>query len=221
MYRKHQKRISKYARENPEHFARVLKFVILSIRTRLFNLPADMDILDTGGYVPEDLPGILYGWKHDSINQIDAEAEALYAQAEFIAYNAKDDREKAGSLLDLFTGIGGVGLVKAGFCAQLIYGVSACLDSHNIARFGIPRSHLKSSAFKNAITLKTRWKYIERYCDYVEKCGGTESLWDSWCAYVYERPDEVGFKMNGNKTVYKSAYHVSALHCESLGLAAD
>ena len=221
MFAKHQKRISEYGRANPENMARVLKFVILTIRTRLYNLPADMETLDTGGETDKDLPAVLYGFKMDSCNQIDAEAESLFWQAEEIAYHATSEREAAENLLDLFTGIHGLGLAKAGFAAQLIYGVSACLDSHNIARFNIPYAHMKSSTFKNAKTLKTRHKHIARYCDYVEQCGGTESLWDSWCDFVYNRPDDIGFKMNGNQAAYHSAYHVSALHCESLGLAAD
>jgi len=180
-----------------------------------------MATLDSGGETADEINGILYGFKLDSVLQIDAEAESMFYQAESIVFHATSEREAAENLLDLFTGIHGLGLAKAGFVCQLIYGVSACLDSHNIARFGIPWSHMKSATFKNARTLKTRRKWITRYCDYVEQCGGTESLWDSWCEFVYNRPDETGFKMNGNQAAYKSAYHVSALHCESLGLAAD
>jgi hypothetical protein len=221
MFAKHQKRISDYGRASPENMARVLKFVILTIRNRMYNLPADMETLDSGGQAAEDLPAILYSFKMDSCNQIDVEAESLYWQAEEIIYHATSEREAAENLLDLFTGIHGLGLAKAGFVCQLIYGVSACLDSHNIARFNIPYAHMKSSTFKDCKTIKTRRKWISRYCDYVEQCGGTESLWDSWCEFVYERPDETGFKMNGNKAAYKSAFHVSGLHCEALGLAAD
>lgn len=221
MFRTHQKRISEYARANPQNFARTMKFVILTIRNRLYNLPADMETLDSGGNVADELPAILYGFKQESIDQIDREAESMFAQAESIVYHAESEREAAENLLDLFTGIHGLGLAKAGFVCQLIYGVSACLDSHNIERFGIPWSHMKSATFKNARTLKTRRKWIARYCDYVEKAGGCESLWDSWCDFVYNRTDETGFKMNGNESPYDSAFHVSAIHCESLGLAAD
>lgn len=219
MFANHQPIIAKYARQNPDNFARVLKFVILTIRARLFNLPADMERLENPETAAEQ-SGLLYGSKSLAVAQIESRAESLYAQAESIFYHSESPRAAAESLLNLFTGIHGIGLAKAGFCAQLIYGVSACLDSHNIERFGIPKSALKSSTFKKAKTARTRAKWIRRYCDIVENCGGTESLWDSWCAYVYNRPDETGFKMNGNRLTYKSAEHVSALHCESLGLAA-
>ncbi len=219
MFINHQPVISGYARENPENFARVLKFVILTIRTRLFNMPADMETL-YHARTADELAGVLYGFKAQAVAQIDIERDSLYAQAESIFYHAETPRQAAENLLDLFTSIYGLGLTKAGFCAQLIYGVSACLDSHNIERFGLSYTALKSSTFKGAKTLKTRRKWINRYCDMVEQCGGTESLWDSWCDYVYNRPDATGYKMAGNQTVYKSAFHVSELHCESLGLAA-
>lgn len=219
MFANHQPIISGYARENPENFARVLKFVILTIRTRLFNMPADMETLESAR-TADEISGVLYGFKGQSVAEIDINRDSLYAQAESISYHAETPRHAAENLIDLFTSIHGLGLAKAGFCAQLIYGVSACLDSHNIERFGLSYAALKSSTFKGAKTLKTRRKWIARYCDYVEQCGGTESIWDSWCDYVYKRPDAVGYKMNHNQSVYKSAEHVSALHCESLGLAA-
>lgn len=220
MFNIHQPRISEFARKSPGNFARVMSFVVLSIRTRLFNLPADMETLYDRNQTTDDLAGILYGSKGEAIGQIEAEAESLYWQAEEIFYHAENQRELAENLLNLFVGIHGIGLAKAGFCAQLIYGVSACLDSHNLERFGISESKIHSSTFKKLKTLKTRWKWIARYCDFVDMCGGTESLWDSWCAYVHQRPDATGFRMNGNRTVYHSAFHVSGLHCESLGLAA-
>lgn len=216
MFANHQPVISAYARENPENFANVLKFVILTIRARLFNIPADMDTLERPE-TPDALAGVLYGFKADSIAQIEREAESLHWQAESIVYHAESERETAANLLNLFTGVHGFGLAKAGFAAQLIYGVSACIDSHNLARFNIAASAIKSSTFKNAKAHKTRDKWIQRYCDIVKKCGGTESLWDSWCEYVYARPDTVGAKIG---VAYHSAEHVSALHCTSLGLPA-
>ena len=152
MFANHQYRISAYARQNPDNMARVLKFVILSIRTRLYNLPADMDSLEN----PESedtLTGILYGFKAAAIDQITNEAAALYWQAESIVFHATSKRESAENLLNLFTGIHGLGLAKAGFACQLIYGVSACLDSHNLERFGISPNAIKSSTFKNAVML--------------------------------------------------------------------
>jgi len=148
MFANHQPIISEYARQSPDNMARVLKFVILTIRARLFNIPADMETLDNESLVDSDaMAGILYGFKAESIAHIESEKESLYAQAESIAYHAETPRDMAESLLNLFTSIYGLGLAKAGFCAQLIYGVSACLDTHNLIRFGISSNVIKNGDF--------------------------------------------------------------------------
>ena len=217
MFSTHQKTISQFARKNPDNMAKVLSFVIVTIRNRLFNCPADMETLE---FAPnqEELAAVLYGFKADAIAQIDREKDSLFWQGEEIFFHAESDREAAKGLLNLFTSIHGFGLAKAGFACQLIYGVSACLDSHNLERFGINPNSIRSSTFKNIRRISTREKWIDRYCDFVATCGGTESLWDSWCTYVFNRPDDTGLKMNGNVKAYKSAEHVSAIHCHALGL---
>lgn len=219
MFANHQPKISAYARQNPDNFARTLRFVVLTIRNRLFNIPAEMETLDAalygwhgGQYEESEIRGILMGSKQAAVSQIESEKDFLFWEAERIVYCAQSEREAARELIRLFAEIHGIGLAKAGFCAQLIYGVGGCLDSHNLERFGINPNHIKSSTYKNAKTSKTRDKYLERYLDYCDKFGGTESLWDSWCEYVFARPDETGFRMNGNESFYKSAFHVSELH---------
>lgn len=218
MYKRDQAKISKFARANPDNFGLTLSFVIVTIRNRLFNVPADMETLKEPDSA-DALSGVLYGFKMDSIIQIEREKESLYEQAELINYFAESDREKAERLLALFATIHGLGLVKSGFAAQCIYGVSACLDSHNIKRFGLNPNILRSSRYKLAKTLKTRSRKISDYQDTVERLGNTESLWDSWCNHLAQVDDKTGFKMNRNESPYKSADHVSALHCISLGIA--
>lgn len=224
MFAQHQPKISVFARQNPDNFARVLRFVVLTIRNRLFNLPADMETLhaalygESGQYSDSDIRGILMGSKAAAVAQIDTEKDGLFWQAESIVYHAETERDAARELIRLFATIHGIGIAKAGFCAQLIYGVGGCLDGHNLERFGINPNCVRSSNYKGLKTLKNRDKMLDNYLDICEKFGGCESLWDSWCEYVFARPDDTGRKMNGNKSAYKSADHVSALHCESLGI---
>jgi hypothetical protein len=218
MYSNHQPLIAKYGRKNPDNMARVLSFVILTIQNRLFNVPADLAAIEGEADSAEEYSGILYGWKRESIEQIQREKDSLHYQAEEILYLSENTEQAEENLLALFASIHGLGLAKAGFAIQLLYGLSGCLDSHNIERFNIPENHIKSCNYKNAKTYKTRIKYIKRYCEYIRKCGGTESLWNSWCSFVANRPDTVGFKMLGNKTVYRDANHVSEYHCIALGI---
>jgi hypothetical protein len=220
MFENHQPKISAYGRANPENFARVLNFVIVTIRNRLFNVPADMETLERPE-TPDSLAAVLYGWKQDSIAQIERERESLYYQAESIVYHAESEREAAENLINLFCQIKGLGMVKAGFAAQLLYGCGGCLDSHNLERFGIKPARVKSDRLKTAKTLKTKRAVVSEYLDYCEQFGGCARLWDSWCEHLFSVDDETGRKMNGNVSPYKSAHHVSALHCESLGINPD
>ena len=217
MYNRDQAKISEFARANSDNFGKVLSFVVLTIRNRLFNLPADMETLQNPPN-QEELAGVLYGFKMASIEYIEINKESLFQQAELINYFAETTRDKERQLLELFAQIFGIGLVKSGFICQLIYGVSGCIDMHNIAIHQVNPNSINSNRYKNAKRLKTRRAKLDFYCDLVSKCGGTEALWNNWCIYLSKREDKTGEKMNRNVSPYKSANHVSALHCISLGI---
>ncbi len=196
MFNTHQTTIAAYGRKNPENMAQVMKFVIITIRNRFKNVPADMDS-----------PKALWGFKGKAVAGIDAEAQMLYDAAEDIWDTRTCDRQAEERLLDLFSNVYGLGLTKGGFVVQLLYGVCGCIDSHNLERFGIDPKTIHASRFKSAKGEK-RQAYIKLYCDYVETVGGCESLWDSWCAHVAATyPND-----------FKDGEAVSALHCTSLGL---
>ncbi len=218
MYSRDQKKISKFGRANSDNMAKVLSFVVLTIRNRLYNLPADMATLEFPD--SEDaLRGILYGFKMESIQYIDLHKDSIFEQAEQIFYFAESSRECEIRLLELFAQIFGIGLVKAGFCSQLLYGVGGCIDFHNINLHKVNPNTINSNRYKRAKTLKTRRAKLDFYCDLVSKCGGTESLWNSWCENLFSVDDETGKKMNHNESPYKSASHVSELHCIALGIS--
>ena len=184
MYDKHQPIISQYGRENCDNFAAVLRFVVVTIQNRLFNCQADCltvsaVISGKGSEADEQAAaGVLYGHKRQAVETIEAEKALLYFQAQDIVARAESDREAAAGLLALFASIPGLGLVKAGFCCQLLYGLVGCIDSHNAERFEINPNHLKSDRYKRAKTYATRQKHINFYLDLCEKLGGCESLWN-------------------------------------------
>lgn len=227
MYAKHQPIIGRHARQNADNMAAVLRFVVITIQNRLFNCPADCETI-TAVYTGqasdgefEAANGILYGHKRAAVDYIDSERHNLYWLAESAFFHAETERQAAESLIAIFADIPGLGIVKAGFAAQLIYGVGGCLDSHNLERFGINPNKVKSSRYKGAKRLATKRAIISEYLDFCEQFGGCGGLWDSWCEYLATRPDETGVRMNGNKPLYESAYHVSALHCVSIGLCPE
>jgi hypothetical protein len=93
--------------------------------------------------------------------------------------------------------------VKAGFVAQLAFGLSACLDTNNVKRLGLNVRYWHAWDYKQSAPAIKR-KKIARYNDTVDQLGGTAQLWDSWCRYVSERDG----KMSAEAI---SEIHVSAL----------
>jgi hypothetical protein len=138
----------------------------------------------------------LAGWKRDAIKWIDVNAAEVFATADAL-YDAGD-----APLLSYLADLPGLGLAKGGFLAQLVWGVVGCLDSHNVARFGLNANQFAAYRFKSAKTATTRQKLVRQYLALCEECGGCETLWNDWCAYVADR-DIVN---------YQGADHVSGLH---------
>jgi hypothetical protein len=203
MFKTDQRIIGAHARENCDNFARVCQFVILTVQQSLFNVEADFEQIDAGD---ADVTGILFGWKFAAFNSIWTNRERLYQQCEHEYTHAQSERELALAVVDIIASEPGFGLVKAGFVAQLIYGVAGCLDTHNIRKFG-----LKDSAFAHYKALKTpkgRARKLAKYIDTCEKLGGCEELWNGWCNYVAERQPKA----------YQDGDHVSRTHLTALNL---
>ena len=202
MFNQDQTVIGSYARSNADQFARTCQFVILTVQQSLFNVEADFSQIDDGD---NDVTGILFGWKYAAFNSIWTNRERLYTQCEHYA-ETLEGNDLAAAIIDCIASEPGYGLVKAGFVAQLIYGVGGCLDTHNIRRFG-----LKESTFAKYKTLKTAKAKRAKLLKYVTLCsdlGGAAALWDSWCEYVYSR----------QPAAYRSADHVSETHLTALNL---
>ena len=200
MFDTHQAEIGAYAQHSPENMARVLKFVILTIRQPLYRVPADMELIHDPHAPEEELAGVLFGHKAAAIAWIEADHEGVYQ--DLMAYHLTDDYTAA---LAYLAAKPGLGYVKAGFVLQLCFGVVGCLDTHNLARFGIPDSAFAASKAK-AKKHVTRMGHAERYVLTCQELGGCAYLWDSWCEFVASKyPD-----------TYHDAEHVSALHVEAI-----
>ena len=104
MFDSHQPKISAFGRTNPDQFAAVLRFVVITIQNRLFNCVADCETIaeaitgEASEGIEREAAGILYGHKRAAVDTIEAEKAALYWQAEEIAYHAMSEREAAEKL---------------------------------------------------------------------------------------------------------------------------
>jgi hypothetical protein len=194
MFANHQPTIAANARKSAEGFIKACVFVLSTIRVKLPQaVEATEHYLQTG----ERMPVAFFGSKLDGLDYLEAYGERLWRKCERIRVSM-DGRELENALIDALLDIPGIGFAKAGFIAQLIYGVSGCIDTHNLVRFGIPAR--KFTPYIAGMTARNRAKHIAEYNSTVEQCGGTEQLWNDWCAYV------------STNQGYGTAHEISAMH---------
>lgn len=217
MYATHARAIQAWARKSPDNLARVIQLSIVSAHAPFSRIVHDMQAC-----VDETpaMPGILYGWKAKAFGDV-------WEARDAIAWNLADICDLAGSwrLPDLvwrkdaadyalcyLAGFHGLGLAKAGFALQMGLGLSGCLDVHNLRKAGYSPSvcRMNTARAKNRPepSRQTMLKRTMAYNRVVYTMGGTERLWDAWCEDMAAR----------NPKTYKSAFHVSSLHCEALGV---
>lgn len=101
----------------------------------------------------------------------------------------------------------GLGMVKAGFVMQMMFGRVGCMDVHNTRRFykvDIKDVQISAGVRKDS----TKFKKI---IGYVQLCKGNRStsrLWDSWCEQLVYKPCNRGRFADGNEV---SQFHLQAL----------
>lgn len=198
MYAEHQPLLSKLGRSGPDGWARIATFAMLTIRVHLHDAVRDFP------YVIRGELGRAYrsvwGWKHFGLADI-VEKKADYYELCERQFQDTEGEELEDGLLHTLTSIPGIGCAKGGFIAQMIYGVSGCLDGHNLKRFEIPYGRYKVAG----TSCRRRSTLITEYNEVCRKLGGPQSLWDSWCCYVADRDAN-----------YVDADHVSRLHLTPL-----
>lgn len=92
---------------------------------------------------------------------------------------AHDVGDYAGCILAL-TDHPGLGIVKAGFVAQMIWGEPyACIDGRNAQEFELREDEYNLKGNKKTAAVKRDMIY--RYLAQCALLGGSEYLWDNWC----------------------------------------
>lgn len=198
MYENHQPELGRLARSGPEGLERIATFVLCTIRMPLRDAAADYRLVRAGEHARS-----IFGAKHAGLAYVRQHAAELWERCEY-AYELCDDDMAADLIVDALCEIPGIGPAKAGFIAQMAYGLSGCIDTHNLTRFGIPERAFRGREAKYS------WPrvraVIRDYNIMIRKLGGTAALWNGWCAYLAER-DPVN---------YATADLVSSLHLVAL-----
>ena len=191
MFNLHQKAIQNACIDNPETIAQVMITTINSIRTHWY----------------------LVGGMNDDVNRLGLDSRYLnnavkskafkyiHRNKKAICQRFNDYRQGKIDLPDLLLYIAecpNLGLPKAGFVIQFVLGEIGCLDSHNMARFGLNPSAFKFGANASYSLMRKKAEL------YIDTCGGSENLWNTWCDYLAS--------INPNK--YNNGFHVSELHVD-------
>lgn len=163
-------------------FRRGAMFAVCSIRQATINVPGQLAVLFDGE--PGENP--LFGVKHASFAYLmGPEGETLWQD---ILSRPMTRAGAQAAILDLLR-VPGLGIVKAGFVAQLMGFNVACLDSRNITREGRnPRAYRTDGRTPEALAPKVAAYVGETY-------GKARAYWDAWCkdvAAAYDRtPQQV------------------------------
>lgn len=197
MFADHQPQLSKLGRSGPEGLERIITFVLCTIRVQLYLAVLDYPLARRG----EPCTSI-FGWKHGGLAYLRENRDALYEQCERQFYETEGEELEDG-LLNILQDIPGIGPAKAGFVAQMVYGVSGCLDAHNLERFQISYQVFKDTKHRSP---RRKGELIRDYNQVCCNLGGTAFLWDSWCQLMHDR----------DPANYLSADHVSAMHLAPL-----
>lgn len=169
MYRDHVAIISAGMRADPDTFARGVTFAFLSIRTQFPRVAEQMRQVDAAGHKAQ----ALWGYKRGAYDYL--------RKNKFSLWGAMLEARLPENALEIVSAVPGIGIVKAGFVAQMMGFDIGCLDTRNIQRLGLNPREWRSDGepYKNTLAFKRK---IARYVEYTY--GRAEELWDDWCTDV-------------------------------------
>lgn len=179
MYADDQAQIERWCK-NPDKFLKVAAMVLCSIRMQWGGVGSQLEGIEEFG----SEAACLWGWKREGYRYVRDFRYELYNEVR--KYRRGDTY--LNDLMREFLKIPGLGLVKAGFLCQLTTGHSGCLDMHNIARFGLePAIWEIRRRVDPAEQVREVDDKIALYLDLIDRCGGSESLWNEWCEHLNEQ----------------------------------
>lgn len=199
MYDDHQPQLAVLGRSGPDGLVRICTFALLTIRQPLYDAVLDYPLVRKG----ERQARSLFGAKHEGLSYVERNATELYERCEE-AFELMGDEDAEASIVNTLCDIPCIGPAKAGFIAQMVYGLGGCIDGHNLTRFELPTRTFRLD--KLHVSLRRRYAILQDYLRFCRKVGGARRLWDDWCCYVSER-DPVN---------YRTPDYVSELHLAPL-----
>ena len=201
MYQRDCKEIAQHAMASPAGLYDVIEFTLCTI-----NMPLSRVIQQRISIKAE---GIHSKWvsstKAQGIEYAKSNIFHLHEAINAIAPRyGLDTIDGAQEAVDLFVAIPSIGMVKAGFIAQMCGFEVACLDRHNVRMLGLSEDSL---LLNKKVKPELRRHKIRNY---VKLCRrkGAEYWWNTWCNYV---ADKGGMNKSLPTGDAVSKYHVTAI----------
>lgn len=170
----HIAQVNEIAQTSTKGAASIARFALLTIRTQFETVPAQVaDYLNHG-----NSSRFVWGNKRTAFHWLDQHADMLQACATEAATSSPVD------LVDVFLDVPGLGLAKAGFCAQMFADQVGCLDYLNEKLYGVTVTKLKKSSIRRE---STRRRHVAAYVDLCASIGTSAELWSRWCGEVGKR----------------------------------
>jgi hypothetical protein len=185
MYKDEVPMIAERAKQSSEVCVDIVALVSLSIQYPWFSMPTSWEQYQRDGVAAR----VVWGMKRETLLWAAEHKELLHGLA------LRDD---AFTTVYEVSKAPGLGLVKAGFVAQLFGQDAGCIDLHNAQLYAVSRSALSLST---KVSDKARARKVSEYLDLCQRLGGAAHLWDAWCEHL-ARVD----------ARFKSAEDVSKMH---------
>lgn len=188
MYQRDVNEIKGFVRwRGPDALVNTGLFVLLTIQAGLSTVRGSMVKVERDGYSAD----CLWGKKSEGYEYLIKNKDYLYGKMYQIAdKHGYDSKQGSIEIIRLFVNVPNFGMVKAAFMAQCLGFDTACLDSHNLTRIGVPASATK-------LNMKAKEKtIIRKITEYVHLCHSyaehgedfpvstAEYWWNTWCHYV-------------------------------------
>lgn len=208
MFKDHNPVINEYMQLNPMGMQDGIMFVVLSIKTPFHTMKTQMEDYKRNGLDSK----YVWGFKKDTLNYLLEHSGELYDDLMELWLTPKKelggtaDTKDAAMMMRLME-VPGLGMVKAGFVMQMMFGRVGCMDVHNTRRFyKVDSKDVQISAGVRKDS--TKFKKLIGYVQLCKNNRSTSKLWDSWCEQLVYKPCNRGRFASGNDV---SAFHVQAL----------
>lgn len=199
-------RINEYMQRDHDSMRQGILFVVASIKTPFYMMARQMEDIKRNGADSK----YLWGFKKDTFKYLAEHSSDLYDelmdhyqqkyQGQWTGYPLKLERDRR--MMLILTDVPGLGLAKAGFVMQLMFGRVGCIDVHNTRR--LTSVSAKDLVLCSKASDKIKYKKIDKYINICKGYNNSERLWNKWC-------DQVSYN-NCNRKHFADGNEVSEFH---------